>query len=279
MAAVSVFGMAAAGSHSTPTATARRPPATATAAPATTPPPTPPARATPTVQSTPTARSTPHRWPSRPGPYDPTKPIDLGGVEGVTPEQQAAPRTSSSITLIELPQFADPAVAEAAGCHSIGDGGTGHEHLINGDLIDDGRILDPDYPESLVYDTSGGGTPAGVGHVHDPRGTSLDDVPELGGPLTQWHVHDDLCFSPGENPRVAGITTVGGTCRAPLQKFDPTPMIHVWIEPHVCGPFAALEGVGRRPGEAGRGAPLQPRARGRVSRRARRGRRGRRGRR
>ena len=22
-------------------------------------------------------------------------------------------------------------------------------------------------------------------------------------------------------------------------------MIHVWIEPHPCGPFAALEGVGR----------------------------------
>jgi hypothetical protein len=76
-----------------------------------------------------------------------------------------------------------------------------------------------------------------------PRGSTLDQVPELGGALTQWHVHDDLCFSAGENPRVAGITSVGGDCQPPLQKFDPTPMIHVWIEPHPCGPFAALEGV------------------------------------
>ena len=185
-------------------------------------------------------------------PYDPALPIDFGGVDGVTPQQQAAAENLVSITLIELPQFADAAVAESQGWHSIGDGFTGHEHLINWDLIDDGRILDPDYPESLVYDTSGGGRRLVSAMFMMPRGTSLDDVPELGGPLTQWHVHDDLCFSPGENPRVAGITTVGGTCQPPLQKFDPTPMIHVWIEPHVCGPFAALEGVAAgqvKPGE------------------------------
>ena len=26
-------------------------------------------------------------------------------------------------------------------------------------------------------------------------GDTLADVPELGGKLTQWHVHDNLCFS------------------------------------------------------------------------------------
>ena len=75
-------------------------------------------------------------------------------------------------------------------------------------------------------------------------GTTLDDVPELGGALTQWHIHDDLCFTSGDSPQVRGITTVGGTCRPPLQKLVPVPMIHVWITPHPCGPFAALEGVG-----------------------------------
>lgn len=176
-------------------------------------------------------------------PYDPNLPIDFGGVDGVTPQQQAAAENLVARTLADLPQFADAAVAEAQGWHSIGDGFTGHEHLINWDLIDDGRVLDPDYPESLVYDTSGGGRRLVSAMFMMPRGASLDDVPELGGPLTQWHVHDDLCFSPGENPRVAGLTSVGGSCTPPLQKFDPTPMIHVWIEPHPCGPFAALEGV------------------------------------
>lgn len=176
-------------------------------------------------------------------PYDPELPIDLGGVEGVTPEQQAAAENLVAITLIELPQFADPAVAEAQGWHTIGDGATGHEHLINWDLIDDGRVLDPDYPEALVYDTSGGGRRLVSAMFMLERGTSLDDVPELGGALTQWHIHDDLCFSPGENPRVAGLTEVGESCEPPLQKFEPTPMIHVWIEAHPCGPFAALEGI------------------------------------
>lgn len=27
-------------------------------------------------------------------------------------------------------------------------------------------------------------------------------------------------------------------------KLAPVPMIHVWIVPQVCGPFAALEGIG-----------------------------------
>ena len=54
--------------------------------------------------------------------YDPTKPIDLSGVEGVTPEQQAYAENLVAMTLVHLPQWADPAVAEAAGFHSIGDG-------------------------------------------------------------------------------------------------------------------------------------------------------------
>jgi hypothetical protein len=77
-----------------------------------------------------------------------------------------------------------------------------------------------------------------------PRGETLETVPELGGKLTQWHIHDDLCFSQGEAPKVRGVTGVGQGCPAGLTKLDPVPMIHVWIVPHRCGPFAALEGVG-----------------------------------
>jgi hypothetical protein len=77
-----------------------------------------------------------------------------------------------------------------------------------------------------------------------PQGETLDTVPELGGKLTQWHIHDDLCFTPGEAPKVRGVTGVGQGCPPGLVKLDPVPMIHVWIVPHRCGPFAALEGVG-----------------------------------
>jgi hypothetical protein len=90
-------------------------------------------------------------------PYDPKKPIDLSGVAGVTPEQQAAAENLVAVTLLRLPRWSDPAVAEAAGFRSIGDGFTGVEHFVNSSYMTDEFFLDPDHPESLVFDTTGGG--------------------------------------------------------------------------------------------------------------------------
>jgi hypothetical protein len=175
-----------------------------------------------------------------PKPFDPALPIDLGGVEGVSLEEQARAENLLAATLLTLPQFSDPAAVEAMGFVSIGDGGLGHEHYLNRANMNDDRILDPSYPESLVFDTSV--TPkrlAAAMFMLNP-GDTLADVPELGGKLTQWHVHDNLCFA---GPRVAGLTDADGNCGPGLEKGAETPMIHVWIEPHPCGPFAALEGV------------------------------------
>ncbi len=178
-------------------------------------------------------------------PYDPDKPIDLGGVAGVTETQQARAENLIAVTLADLPRYADPAAAEADGFHSIGDAFTGYEHYINWDYVTDDSELDPDRPESLVYRAEGGERKLVSAMFMLSPGATLDDVPELGGNLTQWHIHDDLCFSDDpEAPRVAGVTSVGGDCRPPLVKLEPVPMIHVWIVPHECGPFSALEGVG-----------------------------------
>jgi hypothetical protein len=174
-------------------------------------------------------------------PYDPTQPIDLSGVEGVTPEQQAAAENLIAVTLHGLPQWADPAYAEAHGFHSIGDGFTGTEHLINEANMDDHVILDPDVPESLVYDTSDGGRRLVAAMYMLKRGTPLEQAPDVGGNLMQWHTHDNLCYDAGG--KVRGITDASGACPAGLVKPVETPMIHVWLEPHPCGPFAALEGI------------------------------------
>ena len=180
-----------------------------------------------------------------PVPYDPTKPIDLGGVEGVTAEQQAAAEDLVELTLADLPHFADPKTAEAEGYFSIKDGFTGVEHYINWNYINDEHSLNPKYPESLVYDTTGPQRKLVSAMFMLEEGKTLDDVPELGGPLTQWHIHDNLCFTPDPvQPRIVGITNGEGECAAPTTKFTPVPMIHVWITPHRCGPFAALEGIG-----------------------------------
>ncbi len=181
-----------------------------------------------------------------PKPYDPTQPIDLGGVAGVTPEQQAAAENLVALNVVRLPQWSDYKTAEAAGYHSIGDGLTGHEHFINWDLINDDVALDPDQPESLVYEPQPDGSRKLVSAMYFlPDTVALTDVPDIGGALMQWHIHDNLCFTDDPvAPQVRGVTSSTGTCPAPLVKFRPAPMIHVWITPNKCGPFAALEGIG-----------------------------------
>ena len=178
--------------------------------------------------------------------YDPTKPIDLSGVDGVTPAQQAFAENLVAVNVVRLPQWADPAVAEAAGFHSIGDGDGGEEHYVNWNWIDDDVWLDPDAPESLVYEPQPDGSKRLVSAMYMlPDDVALEDVPEYGGALMQWHIHDDLCFTADPvAPQLEDQTGPDGTCRPPLVKIGDWAMIHVWIVPHECGPFAALEGVG-----------------------------------
>jgi len=185
-----------------------------------------------------------------PKPFDPKLPIDLGGVPGVTPEQQAAAENLLAATVLRLPQWADPAVAEAAGFRSIGDGITGDEHFINLEFMANANVLDPDEPESLVYRNVNGTRTLEAAMFMLPPGSNLDSVPNVGGALMQWHIHDNLCFT--ASGTVAGLTDANGNCPAPLVKPQPVPMIHVWIVPRPCGPFSALEGIGGgsvKPGE------------------------------
>jgi len=191
--------------------------------------------------------------PVPPKPYDPALPIDLGGVKGVSLVQQARAENLVAETVVRLPQWSDPATAEAAGFKSIGDGVTGFEHYINWSYIGDDKILDPDHPESRVYRVKDGKKTLVSAMFMLKPGSDLNTVPDIGGALTQWHIHDNLCFTDDKvAPHVAGLTDGSGNCRAPLVKLPPVPMIHVWIVPEQCGPFSALEGVGAgqvKPGE------------------------------
>jgi len=179
-------------------------------------------------------------------PYDPELPIDLGGVDGVTLRQQAYAENLVAATVRDLPQWADLDAVNAAGFQSIGDGATGHEHYIQCDWIDDDKILDPDYPESLVFDPQPDGTKELVSAMYMmPSNTPIDEVPDFGGALMQWHVHGDLCFTDDPvAPKVGGLKPIGTACEPPLIDGTMSPMIHVWIRPHECGPFAALDGIG-----------------------------------
>lgn len=179
-------------------------------------------------------------------PYDPSDGVDLSGVPGVTPEQQSRAEDLVEATLRDLPKYADPATAVADGFHTIGDAQLGEEHFINWSYVNDDRVLDPEYPESLVYRVRSGTKTLVAAMFTLADGTTFADAPDVGGPLTQWHVHNDLCFTPDDDAPVIAREPLlaDGTCRPPLRLRVDMPMLHVWIVPNKCGPFAALEGFG-----------------------------------
>jgi hypothetical protein len=178
-------------------------------------------------------------------PTNATPAIDLSGTAGVTPAEQHRAEQLIEDTITDLRRFETPAEAYAAGYRSIGDALTGDEHYVNWSYVDDGHILDPLRPESIVYEYRGSSQQAVAAMYMLPFGSTFANVPDVGGSLTQWHVHRNLCLT--NNPQqkiVAGLTSLNGGCPTGTSKAGDTPMLHVWIVPNQCGPFAALEGIG-----------------------------------
>jgi hypothetical protein len=171
--------------------------------------------------------------------------IKLVSESGVSPAELQRADALVAATIVDLKRLQTPAEAYAAGYRSIGDGLTGDEHYVNWSYINDGHILDPMRPESVVYEVRNGKQTAVAAMYQLPFGSTFADVPDVGGALTQWHVHRNLCLTNNPQQRVlAGITSLDGACPQGTSKAGNTPMLHVWTVPNSCGPFAALEGVG-----------------------------------
>ena len=172
--------------------------------------------------------------------------VDLSGIEGVSSSQQKQSEDLLVASINTLPRWSDITVAVADGFQSIGDGGTGEEHLLHWDWIEDDTILDPNFPEALVYkvDRRSGSRTLEAAMYILPRSYSLEKTPEIASPLVQFHQHDNLCFTQPPAAKVAGLTNRAGECNPPLVKFNPNIQVHVWIRPNDCGPFAALIGIG-----------------------------------
>jgi hypothetical protein len=206
---------------------------------------TTPTTATPTT-ATPTTASRPPTTVGGPKPYDPSKPIDLSGTPGVTPAEQARAEQLVRDTLRDLPHYADPNTAYSEGYRSIGDAVTGDEHYIKWAYLTDGRILDSKHPESLVYEMRNGRKTLVAAMYMLELGSTFADVPDVGGSLTQWHVHNNLCLvdDPTDPLRKYVALPSNGICPPGSSKATAVPMIHVWIVKNACGPFASLEGIG-----------------------------------
>jgi hypothetical protein len=141
-------------------------------------------------------------------------------------------------TLVTAAKYADPDVARDDGYDVDGMYGLDY-HAANETYKTDGRILDPERPENLIYAVTEHG-PVLVGMMFEVEDIGVEG-PAIGGPLTVWHAHDHVCFSLAP-PALSGLTSPFGTC--PLGSITvpiTNEMIHIWTLPDVPERFGDLE--------------------------------------
>jgi hypothetical protein len=158
----------------------------------------------------------------------------------LTDAQRSKAKALYDSTVSAMKKFTDVASVEAAGYETIGDAISGFEHFINYAYRADGRELDPEHIESMVFETKPGQPKklaAGMYILND--GKTMKDVPEIAGTLTTWHLHDDLCWD-AAGKKVVGNYRQGRCIPAGALKETP-PMLHIWPEPQRCGPFAEAD--------------------------------------
>jgi hypothetical protein len=106
-------------------------------------------------------------------------------------------------------------------------------HLENKANRADGRTLDPEHPETLVYAIlDNKATLLGVVYVMDVAGVP---APQPGGPITRWHAHN-ICLT--LLPPGFGIVSPFGSCPALSVSVTTPEMMHVWVVDSPAGPFA-----------------------------------------
>src|SRR5690606_15446038 len=109
-------------------------------------------------------------------------------------------------------------------------------------LFDD-HVVDPEFPESLVYQSSGGQLQlVSAMYMLDPQ-IGPDDIPHDIAWLPGWHGHPELCTGP--DGRFGGITDPDNPDCPPGTTQATTPvMMHVWIVDNPCNHRFGGIGVG-----------------------------------
>ena len=154
-----------------------------------------------------------------------------------TPAERGAADRFYRRAAAALRRYRDPAVAAADGYQVSGIVGTDF-HAANPSYAADRRIFDPVRPENLIYAQTPRG-PVLLGAMYEmPSIGRLG--PTIGGPLTEWHAHEHVCFS-FVPPALSGLESPFGGCAAGSIDIPTTPeMIHLWVIPGMATRFGDL---------------------------------------
>jgi len=151
-----------------------------------------------------------------------------------THAQQDAATLLYEDTVAALEPYQDWHNAWAAGYRPGGPDNLPSTHWMNQAYVKAGYVMDPKHPQGLVYANSHHG-PVLLGAMFQmPR---LDEFgPDPGGPLTAWHQHENICFTPFGLE--FSLMTPFAICPIGAIDISAPPMLHVWIVDNPTGPFA-----------------------------------------
>ncbi len=144
-----------------------------------------------------------------------------------TAAQQAAANQLVAETTSALAGYASLSAATAAGYVPATNPAGYVVHYADWQTVRSGDVLDPSHPSALVYANTVSG-PVLLGAMYLGAGP-CQPGPDVGGSLTQWHAHDNLCLSPAH--QVVGRTTSGGSCSSGVHNTSTYFMLHVWTAP------------------------------------------------
>ncbi len=164
--------------------------------------------------------------------------LPRGEDRSPTDAEIAAAERLAEETVAAVAKFEDVEVAAAAG-YQVDDMSGSQFHAENPVFKSDGVILDPQRPETLVYEPTPNG-PVLLGALYEMEEVGVPG-PAFGGPLTVWHAHDHLCVSLLP-PGLAGFESPLGGCGVGAVSLPITnEMIHVWTLPDVPNRFGELD--------------------------------------
>jgi hypothetical protein len=152
-----------------------------------------------------------------------------------TQEQWDAANRLYAETKAAILPYQDVRKAFAAGYRPGGPSNVPSTHWINQAYVNAGYVMDPRRPQGLVYANSKHG-PVLLGAMFQMKNLGQFG-PDPGGPLTAWHQHENICFTPFGFE--FSFMTPFATCPIGAIDISASPMLHVWIVDNPKGgPFA-----------------------------------------
>ena len=167
--------------------------------------------------------------------------VPAAGVTGA--QLQAAVQLIDS-TRAAVARYKDERVAIQAGYSPMEPEGQPIMHYVNKAYLTEADVLRPDHVQSLIYFNSTHG-PVLIGAMYIMPSLATPG-PQIGGALTVWHKHDQLCINKATGEIVAFAhdssgngNDKSGTCPRGSSNGSTPEMLHVWFIDNPDGPFGS----------------------------------------